>query len=153
MNRNDISCEEMSLRVMALIDGELDEDRISQVQEHLNVCKKCSDDFASLNKVKEITGKMKFKKLPEIYWDDYWKHIYNRIERGLSWMFLSLGAIIILCFVGWEFLDSLIADQNIHPLLKGGIFIFVIGLIILIVSILREKLMVRRVDKYRKVER
>ncbi len=71
---------------------------------------------------------MKFKKLPEFYWDDYWKHIYNRIERGLSWLFLSLGAIIILCFAGWAFLDKLIANQYIHPLLKVGMFIFMIGI-------------------------
>jgi len=153
MKRADINCEEMSLRVMALIDSELEEEQISQVQEHLKNCKKCSDNFASLNKIKEITGKMKFKKLPEFYWDDYWKHIYNRIERGLSWIFLSLGAIIVLCFAGWEFLGAIIDDQNIHPFLKGGIFIFVTGIIVLIVSILREKLMVRRVDKYREVER
>ena len=96
---------------------------------------------------------MKFKKLPEFYWDDYWKHIYNRIERGLSWLLLSLGAIIILCFAVWQFLEKLTANQDIHPLLKGGIFIFLIGIIILLISILREKMMVRRVDKYREIER
>ncbi len=153
MKRSDITCEEMSLRIMALLDEELDDDQISGVKEHLETCEKCSDDYASIKKVREVTGKMKFKKLPEFYWDDYWKHIYNRIERGLSWLFLSLGAIIILCFAGWAFLDKLIADQSIHPLFKVGIFIFMIGIIILIVSILREKLMVRRVDKYREVER
>ena len=96
---------------------------------------------------------MKFKKLPEFYWDDYWNHIYNRIERGLSWIFISVGTIIILCFAVWEFLDKLIAQNNVHPLLKIGIFIFIIGLIILIISILREKIMVRRVDKYREIKR
>jgi len=153
MKRSDITCEEMSLRIMALLDGELEDDQISEVKEHLEICEKCADDYASIKKVKEVTEKMKFKKLPEFYWDDYWNHIYNRIERGLSWLLLSMGAIIILSFVGWEFLDKLIADQQIHPLLKGGIFIFIVGIIILIVSILREKLMVRRVDKYREVER
>jgi hypothetical protein len=151
--KNNITCEEMSLRIMALLDGELEDDQISGVKEHLEKCEKCTADYASIKKVKEVTGKMKLKKLPEFYWDDYWKHIYNRIERGISWLFLSLGAIIILSFAGWEFLDTLIADQHIHPLLKGGLFIFMTGIIILIVSIVREKLMVRRVDKYREVER
>ena len=153
MKRSNISCKEMSLNIMALLDVELDDDQIGEVRKHLDTCKQCNEDYASIKKIKEVTGAMKFKKLPEFYWDDYWKHIYNRIERGLSWMFLSLGAIIILCFAGWEFLGTIIDDQNIHPLLKGGIFIFVTGIIILVVSILREKLMVRRVDKYREVER
>ena len=153
MSQMDISCPEMGIKIMALIDGELDQDEITRVQEHLKICNRCSAHHASLRKVKEVTNDMKFKKLPEFYWDDYWKHIYNRIERGLSWLFLSLGAIIVLAFAGWQFLNTLISDQHVHPLLKVGIFIFSIGLVILIVSVVREKLMVRRVDKYREIER
>jgi hypothetical protein len=153
MKNNNISCKDMSLNIMALLDEELSEDQIGEVKKHLGICERCSNDYASIKKVKEVTEKMKFKKLPEFYWDDYWKHIYNRIERGLSWLFLSLGVIIILCFAGWEFLDKLIANQDIHPILRWGIFIFLIGIIILIISILREKMMVRRVDKYKEIER
>jgi len=153
MIRSDISCKEMSLNIMALLDEELNEDKIGEVKKHLASCEKCSDDYASIKKVKEVTGAMKFKKLPEFYWDDYWKHIYNRIERGLSWLLLSLGAIIILSFAGWKFVEKLTANQDIHPLLKGGIFIFLVGIIILVISILREKMIVRRVDKYREIER
>ena len=147
------SCEHMSLKIMALLDDELDENEIREVKEHLEKCKQCSDEYASIRKVREAIGTMKFKKLPEFYWDDYWNHIYNRIERGLSWIFISVGTIIILCFAVWEFLDKLIAQHNIHPFLKIGIFIFIIGLIILLISILREKIMVRRVDKYREIKR
>lgn len=153
MSQKDISCPEMGIKIMALIDGELDQNEITRVQEHLKICNRCSADYASLKKVKEVTNDMKFKKLPEFYWDDYWKHIYNRIERGLSWLFLSLGGIIVLAFAGWQFLNTLISDQHVHPLLKVGIFIFFIGLVILIISVIREKLMVRHVDKYREVER
>ncbi len=153
MKSVDSSCEKIGLKIMALLDGESDKTEIIEIKKHLDKCERCSADYASLKKVKEVMGDMKFKKLPEFYWDDYWKHVYNRIERGISWLFISLGVIIILCFSGWELLNSLIANQNIHPLLKGGIFILMVGAIILIISILREKIMVRRVDKYREIER
>ena len=153
MKRSDIACKEMSLNIMALLDEELDDDKIGEVKNHLETCEQCSEDYASIKRVKEVTDAMKFKKLPEYYWDDYWKHIYNRIERGLSWLLLSLGTIIILCFAGWTFIENLTANQDVHPLLKGGIFIFLVGIIILLISILHEKMMVRRVDKYREVER
>ena len=139
--KSETSCEQMSLNIMALLDDELDENKIREVKEHLEKCKQCSDEYASIRKVREAIETMKFKKLPEFYWDDYWNHIYNRIERGLSWIFISVGTIIILCFAVWEFLDKLIAQNNVHPLLKIGIFI------------LREKIMVRRVDKYREIKR
>ena len=153
MIKGDISCQEMSLNVMALLDEELSKDKIGEVKKHLEICEKCLDEYASIKKVKEVTGAMKFKKLPEFYWDEYWEHIYNRIERGLSWLLLSVGAIIILCFAGWKFIENLTANQDIHPLLKGGIYIFLVGIIILAISILREKMIVRRVDKYREIER
>lgn len=149
----DLTCEEMGLKVMALLDGELAESEISKVKKHLESCDHCKEIYASIKNVKEVTGEMKFKKLPEFYWDDYWTHIYNRIERGLSWLFISLGAIIVLVFASWKLLDELVTDQLMNPLLKGGIFILIIGIIILVISVVREKWLVRRVDKYKEIER
>ena len=93
------------------------------------------------------------KKLPEFYWDEYWQHVYNRIERGISWIIISIGTIIVLAFLVWNALSNLISDQSINPVLKGGILLLILGLLILLVSVLREKLMVKKVDKYREVER
>ena len=153
MKSVDSSCKNIQIKIMALLDGELDSTELIEIRKHLDICERCSADYASLKKVKEVMGDMNFKKLPEFYWDDYWTHVYNRIERGISWLFISLGAIIILCFSGWELLNALIADQNFHPLLKCGIFILMVGAVILVISILREKIMVRRVDKYQEIER
>ena len=153
MKKNDSSCEEMGVKIMAMRDQELSEKEITEVKEHLEICERCSEEYASLKKLKEVTGEMKIKKLPEYYWDDYWTHVYNRIERGISWLFISLGVIIVLAFAGWEALNALIADQQMHPILKWGIFVLLIGAIILIVSIMREKILVKRIDKYREVKR
>ena len=147
------SCDEIEVKVMALLDGELSEQDTMTVKKHLRSCERCSAEFNSLKKLKEVTDSMKMKKLPEYYWDDYWTHVYNRIERGISWLLISLGAIIVLAFAGWEAITSLIADQDMNPLLKVGIIVLMIGTVILIVSILREKLLVKRIDKYREVER
>ena len=88
-----------------------------------------------------------------MYWDEYWSHVYNKIERGFSWIFISIGAIIILSFAAWNAIANLINDSQMSTFLKTGIFIFIIGMVVLLVSILREKLMVKKVDKYREVER
>jgi ABC-type multidrug transport system fused ATPase/permease subunit len=153
MNKKQISCEEMDLKIMALLDNELDSEEFASVHAHIESCKRCGDEYSSQKKVKEVTADMRFKQLPEFYWDEYWTNIFNKLERGLSWIFISLGAIIILCFTGWEVVNELIADQDVNPVLKFGIFVMLIGSIVLIISILREKIMVRKVDKYRKVER
>ena len=153
MTKNNISCEAMKFKIMAYLDNELPESDINTVKQHITECTDCSNKYESLNKVKEITGEMKFKKLPEMYWDEYWTHVYNKIERGLSWIFISIGAIIILSFVAWNAMTRLINDSQMSLFLKFGVIIFIIGMVILLVSILREKLMIKKVDKYREVER
>jgi len=145
--------EEISLKVMAYLDGELGPEEAKQVRKNIEIDTRFRNAVQSLSEIKEATNEMKLKNLPEMYWDDYWKHVYNRIERGLGWIFISVGAIILLSFGAWKFLMEIFENQTIHPVLKGGIFILIIGFVILFVSILREKLMIRKIDKYREIER
>ncbi len=145
--------EEIGLQVMAYLDGELSPKEAEQVRKNIEADERYKKAMQSLLEIKEATSEMKLKKLPEMYWDDYWKHVYNRIERGISWILISIGAIILLSFGVWQFFKSVLDDQSMHPILKAGIFILMIGILVLIVSILREKLMIRKIDKYRGVER
>ena len=138
---------------MAYLDGELSELEMKEIKRLIDDDEMHKDVYLSLKKVKEVTQEMKFVKLPEMYWDDYWEHVYNRIERGISWILISLGVIVVGSFLVWQFIEAIIVDQNIHVVLKAGILILLAGVVVLIVSILREKLMVRKVDKYREVER
>jgi hypothetical protein len=145
--------EEISLQVMAYLDGELDPEETEKVRLKIESDKRFRDAHRSLLKIKEATSNMELKKLPEMYWDDYWKHVYNRIERGVSWIFISIGAILLLGYGIWEFLNVLIRDHSVNLIVKTGILVLLIGLVILMVSVLREKLMVRKFDKYREIER
>ncbi len=148
-----MNSDEIQLKVMAYLDGELPETEMIEIKKLIDEDDSYNDVYLSLKKVKEVTQEMKFKKLPEMYWDDYWQHVYNRIERGISWILISIGLIIVGSFLMWQIIESIITNQNIHVLLKTGILFLMAGIITLIVSVLREKFMVRKVDKYREVER
>jgi divalent metal cation (Fe/Co/Zn/Cd) transporter len=148
-----MSNDEIKLKVMAYLDSELPESEMREIKRLIDDDEMYKKEYLSLKKVKEVTQEMKFVKLPEMYWDDYWEHVYNRIERGISWIFISIGVIVVGSFLVWQIIESIIVNQNIHVVLKAGILILLAGMVVLIVSILREKLMVRKVDKYREVER
>ena len=145
--------DELELKVMAYLDGELPASEMKEVADLIEKDTAYREAYLSLKKMKEVTQKMKFRQLPEMFWDEYWEHVYNRIERGISWILISLGAIIIGSFLAWHLIEKLLKDQNINVWLKAGIFIFFAGIIVLFLSILREKIMVRKVDKYREIER
>jgi hypothetical protein len=143
----------INLQIMAYLDGELTESEARHIERLIREDAEYRKIYESLRNVQEVTQEMKFKKLPEMYWDEYWTHVYNRIERGFSWIFISVGAIILLGFISWQAIQGLIMNTTIHPLMKAGIILLTIGLVILFVSVVREKIMIRKVDKYREVER
>jgi hypothetical protein len=153
MKTNGLSSDNIDLRIMAFIDGELPADEMIEIKRMIDREKSYREKYNELLKIKEVTHAMKLKKLPEMYWDEYWQHIYNRLERGISWILISLGAIIVLSYVLWNFVNQLIVDKNLDPILKIGIFILLIGAIILLISVIREKLIVKKIDKYKEVER
>jgi hypothetical protein len=153
MKTTGLPSENIDLRIMAFIDGELPEDQMIEVKKMINREKSYREKYNELLKIKEVTHAMKLKKLPEMYWDEYWRHIYNRLERGISWILISIGAIIVLSYGLWNFVNQLLADHNLDPLLKIGILILLIGAIILMISVIREKLIIKKIDKYKEVER
>jgi hypothetical protein len=145
--------ENINLKIMAYLDRELPAAESASLEQKIAEDPRYQKMYNQLKKLKEVTGAMKFKILPDMYWDEYWRNVYNRLERGISWILISLGAIIVMTFAVWTAVTELLADPTINPILKFGIFILIIGGVVLFVSILREKLMVRRVDKYKEVER
>ncbi|HHJ52203.1 MAG TPA: hypothetical protein ENJ89_03320 [Caldithrix abyssi] len=153
MAKQRITCEQAQILMMGLLDGELNEQDTQRVKQHLEECEACARQYKSFLKLKKETQDMKFKPLPEMYWDEYWNHVYNKIERGISWILVSIGAVIILAFSLYQAMSDFFSDPAEPLSLKIGTGIFVLGMIVLFVSVLREKLMVKKVDQYRRIKR
>ncbi len=147
-----MKCDEIRILLSALVDNELDPEQKKIVGDHLADCPDCRAEYARLKKLKEVTDGMKYFDLPDKLWAGYWNGIYNRIERGLGWIFLSLGAIIILAFGAWELLNKFFLDSQPPLILKIGVGAGLLGIIILLVSVIRERLFSRTHDRYEEVE-
>ena len=81
-------------------------------------------------------------------YDQYWNSKFNHIERTLSWFFLILGFTIIASYALLNFLMFLFVIDEINFAIKIGLFLIIAGLILLFISILREKVYLNRKDKY-----
>lgn len=106
-----------------------------------------------LGRLKEVTGEMKLRNPPEQLWDDYWNSAYSRMERGIGWILVSFGVIVVGGWATWQFVTELIADTEMPPLIKAGILAGSLGLVILTVSVLRQRLFVRKTDPYKDIVR
>ncbi len=96
---------------------------------------------------------MELKKPSKEAWKLYWASVYNRLERRIGWILLSIGAMIILFFGGYKMVEGIIQDPSTPLLLKAGILVFLGGIVVLLVSLIREQLFVRKRERYKEVEK
>ena len=135
------------------IDGELTDEEKVDLERHLKSCAECSAELEAFYKLKEVTGAMKYADIPEHVWENYWVGIYRRFERGIGWIFLSIGAIILLAFAGYCLVSDFFLNPDKPLLLKFAVGAGGMGLIILLVSIIRERLFAYNRDRYKEVQR
>ncbi|VAX17304.1 hypothetical protein MNBD_IGNAVI01-126 [hydrothermal vent metagenome] len=115
--------------------------------------KNLRDEFEEQKRVKEVLDKMKLKNPSVEVWDKYWLGIYNKIERGLAWIAISVGFLILIIYGSIEAVEQFFADTQTPGIVKFGISALVIGGLILLFSVIREKLFTGTRDKYKEVQR
>lgn len=141
------------LLMTAALDGELSDEQKREFGNLLSASPDCQREWEEYKKLKEATMQMKFNQPPEEVWDRYWLNVYNRIERGIGWMLTSIGAMIMLFYGAFKAVESILADPQLAWIVKAGILAALAGLVILLVSVIREKLLTHKVDKYKEIQR
>jgi predicted anti-sigma-YlaC factor YlaD len=132
-------------------DGHLSEDQKKMIEEHVQQCEECRRELEEMGKFEEVMQKMELKQPPKEMWQVYGTSVYNRLERRIGWILLSIGAIIMLFFGGYKAIEGIIQDTTTPLILKIGILTVLGGLVILLVSIGRERIFVRKRERYKEV--
>ena len=154
-NMREIDMDHQKIRefISSYYDGELDEEQKKVVKKHLKECPECRKEFEEMGKFEEVMSKMELKKLPKEAWKLYWASVYNRLERRIAWILLSIGAMIILFFGGYKMVEGIIQAPSTPLLLKAGILTILGGIVVLLVSLIREQFFVHKRERYKEVEK
>jgi hypothetical protein len=139
--------------LMRGLDEELNADEREELELLLSADSGLRFEWNRLARVKEVTKSMALRKPPDEVWEDYWASVYSRLERGIGWILVSLGGIVLLSYGAWQAVEALIANAEMPWFLKIAIFATTVGLVVLFVSVLREKLFIRASDPYKDVQR
>jgi hypothetical protein len=139
--------------MMGYLDNELSEKQRNRFEEHLAGCPECADELKEFQKLKAITDEVTLVEPEDKLWQDYWTGIYNRIERDIGWIIFSVSAILLSIYGGFKLIEEIISDATVGMLLKIGLIALVVGLAILFVSVLRERIYFWSKDRYRNVRR
>ncbi len=148
-----MTCHNYKDLMMGYLDNELTDEQRRQFEEHLSGCSECTDELEEFRKLKAITDEVTLVEPEDRIWQDYWNGIYNRIERSIGWIVFSVAAILLTIYGGFKLIEEIIKDATIGMLLKAGLLALIVGLAILFVSVLRERLYFRQKDRYKDVRR
>jgi len=148
-----MTCHDYKDLMMGYLDDELSEEQKKQFEEHLAGCPECAGELKEFQKLKAITDEVTLVEPEDKLWQDYWTGIYNRIERNIGWIIFSVSAILLAIYGGFKLIETIITDATTGLLLKIGLLALIIGLAILFVSVLRERIYFWSKDRYRNVRR
>ena len=139
--------------VMGYLDGELTEVESHRVEEHLKECTSCAAELEEFRRLKAVTRNMRVTMPDQKQWELYWSNVYNRIERRIGWILVSLGAILLASYGLYYMIHTFLLAGEIPIVVRVGIIALVIGFCTLVVSALRERIVLSKSDKYERIKR
>jgi hypothetical protein len=139
--------------ISAAIDGELTEKQQKEFTALLKRYPDVADEYSEYKNIKEITMGIKLTEPSPDIWESYWMKVYNRIERKLGWILLSVGATVLLIFGALELVRQIIGDTDMPWWIKGALFAGAAGIVILLFSVIREKVFLHKSERYKEIVR
>ncbi|MFH1865049.1 MAG: zf-HC2 domain-containing protein [Candidatus Eisenbacteria bacterium] len=144
-----MACGRFKELMMASLDGEICAADREELESHLAECADCRREFDEHTKLSELVGEIELPKPSQEEMMKYWPSVYAKIERGAGWGLVIMGVLIWAAYGVYLF----ITDPTTGSLTKFLIALPVVGVLMLLISVLRERVNVGRSERYKEVER
>jgi len=144
-----VECNRMQTDGMRYLDGEMSPGERSEFERHLEECPVCRAALEELKDVRILTGRVAMRDPTDEFWEGYWKSLYRRLERKAAWIFVMAGAALL---IGYELYRGIRYFGNI-TFEKFALVVLGVGFVLLLVSVIRERVHQHKVDRYKSVER
>jgi len=145
--------ERLQQLMMAEVDREISGEERAELRTALQSDPDLRNELETFQRLKEVTDTMSPLKPPGETWDSYWEDVYRQLERGVGWILVSLGAIVLGTWALWSIASGLIADRQAPGFVRWSLLALLAGFVILFVSVLRERLFMSKSDPYKDVLR
>ena len=130
------------------IDGELTQQDRQRVEVHCDGCSDCKTVLEDLKRLRAEVGKSRLSEFGEDKWRETMDDTTVKATRGIGWVLLIGGLLALGGIVVYEF----ITDPTLELHMKVIIGAIYGGLAVLLLSVLRQRLIERKTDKYKDVE-
>jgi hypothetical protein len=130
------------------IDGELTQQERQRVEVHCDGCAECSNNLDELRALRDKVGRSRLSELGDDIWREQMEDTTVRATRGIGWLLFIGGLLILAGYVIYEFVIDTSLTLGVK-LLFAAIYG---GMGVLFISVLRQRLIERKSDKYKDVE-
>jgi anti-sigma factor RsiW len=140
---------EIKRMLSAYLDGELTQADRQRVRLHLETSEECRRELKELEAVKHLTAQLEFRNPPDVMMDALEARVSVQAPRRFGW------SVLVIALCSWVVYAVVLAIRNLRwpsipELLGGGV---VAGLVLVFLSVLRQRVLERPHDRYRKVRR
>ena len=130
------------------IDGELTQQERQRVEVHCEGCPQCNNDLDELRTLRQKVGCSRLSEFGEDNWREQMDDTTVKVTHGIGWLLFIGGLLLLAGYLIYEFVFDTSLSWGIK-LLFGAIYG---GFGVLFISVLRQRLIERKSDKYKDVE-
>jgi hypothetical protein len=130
------------------VDGELTQQQRQRVDVHCASCTECAKDLRELQELRESIGSARFSNKNQDAWREMMNDTTVQTTRGIGWLLLIGGVLVCMGIGVFVFLFGSSVGL-VEKLIVSAIYG---GLALLFYSVLRQRLIERKTDKYKDVE-
>jgi len=142
-------CTEYKSLMMGLMDNELTPEETADVNQHLVRCEACRKEFDELSRSYSKLESVSFSGPADDELDRIWKSPFSRFTRNAGLLIVFAGWITLIIYSLVEFFRS-----DTEPILPKIAFMgIIIGFIILLYTVLSDRLKTLKTDPYKEVKR
>ena len=143
------SCEKINELISGYLDDELTQGDHQRVHVHLQSCKTCRHTLDDLKKLRSAVAKsVPRRELDQQQLEKIMNDLPAKTSRGFGWILFVAGVITLVSLGIWEFA----IDNDVPLRVKLGTAAVWFGLLFLFLSVLRQRLLALKSDRYKDVQ-
>ncbi|MDT8319679.1 MAG: hypothetical protein RQ826_04055 [Xanthomonadales bacterium] len=148
INETSLADEHVGILLRGFVDGDLTQQQRQRVQLHCEQCEECRQNPEGVQALRERIGRARLSEVGEDIWREAMKDTTVRNTRVIGWLLFVVGLLAIGGVGLWAFVTE--------PGMPLGMKLILVaiygGLAVLLFSVLRQRLIERKTDKYKDVE-
>ncbi len=143
------ACNVVQEKLSAYLDGELTQQEGQKVDVHLRDCDRCRSVFEDFRRLRADIKDLEYPEPSEAEWSNVMAGFTFKATRGLGWLLWAGGAVVLVIYGIYAFAT----DPAVKAFERVAVLAIILGVVLVFLTVLAERLKSYGHDKYKDVEK